>query len=213
MLNEKNIKITRSGSYSFTKTHTIDGEAIIFNKNYPTMEEAIMIRDMYNIENPPKRSYKYKTHPLYNTWSDIMKRTGIWKSKDKRIKNMYLDKGINISQEWKESFETFVKDMGERPTNRHHIDRIDNSKGYCKENCKWVTREVSMFNQTSYSHTRKNKLPRGVYPHLKKYIAKIGIEGITYYLGSFKTIKEAQKAYETMALEWYGFLPKNKIAK
>lgn len=214
-MKEKHIRKNKFGSYRVIIDQRLNNIVTSFNKTYSTLEEAILIRDMYLLEFPyPKlRTYPHKKHPLYNTWADIMKRTGVWKSNNKRIKNMYLDKGIDVSQEWKESFETFVKDMGERPTKRHHIDRTDNSKGYSKQNCRWVTREVSMFNQSRYTSTRKSKLPRGVNKNGNLYSSCIGIEGINYYLGSFKTILEAQKAYETMALEWYGFLPKNKIAK
>lgn len=61
----------------------------------------------------------------------------------------YGDKGIKVSKSWKNSFETFHSDMGNRPSKKHSLDRINNKKGYSKNNCRWATYKEQNNNRTS----------------------------------------------------------------
>ena len=77
--------------------------------------------------------------PEYAIWSRIIQRC---KNPNASSYEYYGARGITI--EWN-SFEDFYKDMGPRPPGMT-LDRRDNDKGYSKENCRWVTREVQQQN-------------------------------------------------------------------
>lgn len=57
----------------------------------------------------------------------------------------YGKRGITVCDRWLK-FENFIKDMGEPPTKKHSLDRIDNNKGYCLKNCRWTTRHQQQGN-------------------------------------------------------------------
>jgi hypothetical protein len=48
-------------------------------------------------------------------------------------------KGVKLCDRWKGSFETFLADMGPRPTPKHTLTRRDLTKDYDPAICRWAT--------------------------------------------------------------------------
>lgn len=84
----------------------------------------------------PNYSHGFYGTSTYKSWQSMKERCYNPKSTSYF---RYGEKGITICNRWLDSFENFLADMGERPEGTT-IDRIDGSKGYCKENCRWATK-------------------------------------------------------------------------
>lgn len=88
-----------------------------------------------------------KTH-TYKAWKDMKARC--YNSSGLHYRN-YGGRGIIVCEKWRNSFEAFFTDMGERPISQT-LDRIDNNGIYEPMNCRWATRKQQARN------TRTNRL-------------------------------------------------------
>lgn len=78
-------------------------------------------------------------------WRHMMARCYRTKNKDYKY---YGGKGITVCDRW-HKFANFEADMmATRPSKDHSLDRIDNTKGYSPENCKWSTSHEQLRNRS-----------------------------------------------------------------
>ena len=82
--------------------------------------------------------------PTYQTWMAMYNRC--YNQKQRSYKT-YGAVGVTVCESWRADFKTFLADMGERPSGTT-LDRIDNSKGYSKSNCRWATSTEQYKNKT-----------------------------------------------------------------
>lgn len=129
--------------------------------------------------------------PEFNAWVGIKTRCY---NKNRPEYERYGGRGIKVCGRWLDSFENFYDDMGERPTDDHSIDRIDNDEDYSPENCRWATHEQQSRNQRLRKDN--NTGIRGVryYKRDKMYHANISINGKNMNLGKFESFSDAAKA-------------------
>lgn len=83
--------------------------------------------------------------PLYAVWGAMRQRCTNPKSSNYR---RYGGRGITVTPAW-DTYEQFYADMGESYTPGAQLDRIDNDKGYSKENCRWTTPKVNARNRST----------------------------------------------------------------
>lgn len=110
---------------------------------------------------------------IYKLYKGIKDRV---KCTRKETARYYLDKGIVICDEWKINYLSFKKWAIENGYKKGLIiDRIDNSKGYAPDNCRFVTAKQSSRNTSSNRIFNFN----GINMTLAEIIEKTGKNGNT----------------------------------
>lgn len=116
------------------------------------------------------RTHGMSQHPARNVWASMIGRCS--NPKHPAWHN-YGGRGILVCERWRNSFVAFWEDMGATYASGLTLDRRDNSRGYCPENCAWVTRIAQANN------TRANRMVGG--KTAAQLAAELGIKLSTMY--------------------------------
>jgi hypothetical protein len=131
--------------------------------------------------------------PTYNAWANMKQRCLNLNHPDY---THYGGRGINICNEWL-TYENFYANMGECPDGLQ-LERLDNEKGYCKENCAWTTKQKQMFNRRTFRNNTSKITGVAWHSRDHKWLAYAGNGGcIRLYSGSdFLEACCARKSWE-----------------
>lgn len=123
----------------------------------------------------------------YNIWSSMKSRC---QNPNNKGYSYYGGRGIKVCDRWTEKpngFINFLNDMGERPSKKYSLDRINNNGDYCPDNCRWATAEEQMNNRRPMSKNpiRKNNINimwHGETHTLAEWGRQLGISYTTLYI-------------------------------
>ena len=146
-----------------------------------------------------------KTHGMSKS-AEYLSYTGMKRrcvDKNRESYSSYGGRGISVCGRWLESFENFYADMGNKPTPKHTLDRIDNDGNYTPENCRWATPHLQSINQRKPKNNKSGT--KGVCWHKqnKKWDAYISINKKHKLLGSFARLDDAIEARKAAELIHY----------
>lgn len=135
----------------------------------------------------------------YKSWAAMKKRCV---NESSQSYALYGGRGITVCERWLD-FENFLADMGERPSEKHTLHRVNNDEDYQKENCRWVTFRIQN-HAKNFPKRRSNNASkyRGVsfHPKIEKWEARC----CNKIMGYFTNEIEAAEAYNLAAKLSFG---------
>ena len=124
---------------------------------------------------PNKTRDQHTTHGKsksvdYSLWTTMLQRCS---NKKHASYKDYGAKGISVCERWTK-FENFASDMLPRPFEHASIERMDNNKGYSKENCEWIPLPDQALNKSTSRLLEINGEIKTVVEWSRQYGAEYG---------------------------------------
>lgn len=155
--------------------------------------------------------YYKKTHnnKLYNQWAGMIFRCT---NPSSTRYEYYGGRGITVCAEWLDSFSSFASWSLENGYKENmEIDRIDNSRGYCPENCRWIDHKTNSRNR-GVKRTNKTGCAGVSWRPSKTgfggaWRVGITVDGRHINIGTFHDFDDAVSARKDAELKYWGFNP------
>lgn len=142
----------------------------------------------YKRDNPGALTHghcrNHRDSPEWKCWQGIVERCC---NPNSRNHDRYGGRGIRMCEQWRQSFEQFLADMGPRPSPKHTIDRINNDGNYEPSNCRWATRTEQVRNRSITKRLTLNGVTRTLkewsditgikYQTLRNRVVNLGMTG------------------------------------
>lgn len=145
---------------------------------------------------------KYERHnrsrtPEYKAWTGMKQRCN--NPKEERYEH-YGGRGIKVCSRWND-FKAFYDDMGERPSTKHSLDRIDNDGDYEPSNCRWATLKQQASNRQELRASNTSGYKNVSWAsNMHRWVVKVRKDGKRVTLGYFRTIEQALVARDESKL-------------
>jgi hypothetical protein len=104
----------------------------------------------------------------------------------------YGGRGITVCERWsgQRGLHKFIKDMGFKPIGKT-LDRVNNDKGYSKENCRWATEQEQQLNKRLYKSNTSGHRGIAWYKPYSKWRVQLKHNGVTKHGGYFDNLEDA----------------------
>lgn len=148
---------------------------------------------------------KYKT-PENNAWRSMLNRCC---NPNSQRWEYWGGRGISVCPAWREDFTVFLADMGERPSEKHSLDRIDNDGNYTPENCRWATAKAQRANQRGIKcsgrkllRTSRTGITGVHFTENNTWAVRMGIARKSVHIGTYSTLLDAACARKSAELHY-----------
>lgn len=162
-------------------------------------KEALSI--VYQKQRDEGRTHGGCYHPYYGSWKGMVRRGN---NPDDKDYYRYGAIGRDVCDRWLDpiaGFWNFVEDMGPKEDESFTLDRIDNSKGYYPENCRWTDKTTQVFNR---DYNQRPGVTKAIIRGKEKWRVQMSFQNKRVLARTVNTYEEAVALREEAELKYYG---------